>query len=253
MTHDIASLRIRIFADGADLAGIREMKRLPFIKGFTTNPTLMRQAGVTDYKAFALEALAAVEGMPLSLEVFADDLASMERQAMEIASWGSNVNVKIPVTNTLGESTAPLVHRLSRRGVVCNVTAIFTEEQLDGMVAALDPETPAILSVFGGRIADTGIDPEPIMRRMLERMRGRPRAELLWASPRELLNIFQANACGCHIITATHDILKKIPNIGKDLPQFSLETVQMFYRDAMAASYTIPMASDIDIEDLAGV
>lgn len=251
--NDIARLGIRIFADGADIQTIREMRRLPFIKGFTTNPTLMRQAGVTDYKGFAREALAAAEGLPVSLEVFADDLPGMERQALAIASWGSNVNVKIPVTNTRGESTAALVGRLSSRGVVCNVTALFTEDQMVRVLAELDTRTPAILSVFAGRIADTGVDPEPVMRRMLERMAGHPRAQLLWASPRELLNVFQADACGCHIITATTDILKKIANVGKDLTQFSLETVAMFHRDAMAAGYSIETSVDANGGELEGV
>lgn len=236
----VENLRVKIFADGADLDGIREMKRLPFVKGFTTNPTLMRKAGVADYKEFALQALDVVDGMPLSLEVFADDLPSMELQAIEIASWGANVIVKIPITNTQGVSTRPIIRRLSRRGVVCNVTAIFTEDQLSGVVSELDPDVPAILSVFGGRIADTGIDPEPVIRRMIELARPCPKAELLWASPREVLNIFQADACGCHIITVTNDLLKKLSCVGKDLTEFSLETVQMFYRDAVAANYTIP-------------
>lgn len=241
----IDDLRIKIFADGADLDGIREMRRRPHIKGFTTNPTLMRKAGVSDYKAFALRALEIVDGLPLSLEVFADDLPSMTRQAIEIASWGPNVVVKIPVTNTEGISTEPIIHDLSRRGVVCNVTAILSEEQALGVIDALAPEAPAIVSVFGGRVADTGIDPEPIFRRLVgTASRTRPRVELLWASPRELLNIFQADACGCHIITVTNDILNKLSYVGKDLAEFSLETVRMFHRDATAAAYTIPMASD---------
>ena len=234
-----SELSIKIFADGADLDGIREMAGNPLIKGFTTNPTLMRKAGVADYKAFAFDALKIITGRPVSFEVFADEFDEMERQALEIASWGDNVNVKIPVTNTRGVSSAPLVGRLSEKGVKVNVTAVFTLEQMEEIIAVLDPATPAILSVFAGRLADSGRDPIPHMEKAVEIVKAKPEAEVLWASPRELLNILQADAAGCHIITVTHDVLKKLDNIGKNLSEFSLETVKMFYDDAKAAGYDI--------------
>jgi transaldolase len=232
-------LKIKIFADGADLESIKTLYALPIIKGFTTNPTLMRQAGIQDYKSFALEVLKIVPDRPVSFEVFADDIEGMEAQALEIASWGNNVNVKIPITNTKGESTNELVRRLSSKGIVCNVTAIFTLEQLQETVDVLDSNTPAILSIFAGRIADTGFDPVPLMREAVKIAQSKPKSEILWASPRELLNIFQADEVGCHIITVTHDVIKKLTGVGKDLTVFSLETVSMFYRDAQAAGYTI--------------
>jgi transaldolase len=235
----LSDLKIKIFADGADLAGIREMAANPLIKGFTTNPTLMRKAGVGDYKAFALDVLKVVPDKPISFEVFADDFAGMERQAIEIASWGRNVNVKIPITNTRGESSGPLVGRLSKRGITVNVTALFTLDQVAEIVEALDPATPAILSVFAGRVADSGRDPVPHMQSAVEIAKARPKAEVLWASPRELLNILQADAAGCHIITATNDILRKLAHVGKDLETFSRETVRMFHDDARAAGYQI--------------
>lgn len=237
--NSLDHLNVKIFADGADIAGIRDMARLPYIKGFTTNPTLMRKAGITDYKKFALEALSVVGDRPISFEVFADDFPTMERQAMEIASWGKNVNVKIPVTNTQGESSAPLVRKLSHRGIICNVTAMFTHAQIDEIVEALSPETPAILSIFAGRIADTGVDPIPYMEYAVAAAKKLPKAEVLWASPREILNLFQANDSGCAIITATNDMLKKLELYKKDLTQFSLETVEMFYNDAQVAGFTI--------------
>ena len=239
---NLSDLSIKIFADGADLEGIREMSQEPLIQGFTTNPTLMRKAGVADYKAFALEALKIVTERPISFEVFADAFDEMENQAMEIASWGPNVNVKIPITNTKGESAAPLVERLSGNGVVVNVTAMFTLEQVNEIVDILDPGTPAILSVFAGRIADSGRDPMPHMKSAVDIAKTKPKSELLWASPRELLNIFQADEVGCHIITVTNDVLKKLSNVGKDLGVFSRETVQMFHDDATAAGYTIDTA-----------
>jgi len=238
-TPDIKSLRVKIFGDGADLAGIKELYSQPHIKGFTTNPTLMRQAGISDYKAFALEVLGSVTDRPVSFEVFADDIATMEAQAHEIASWGKNVNVKIPITNTLGESTAALVGRLSAAGIVCNVTAMFTLDQVRAITEVLDADTPAILSIFAGRIADTGVDPVPLMRDAVAIARSKPKSEVLWASPRELLNIFQADEVGCHIITVTTEVLKKLSGVGKSLEKFSLETVAMFYNDACAAGYTI--------------
>ena len=237
-----SDLSIKIFADGADLDGIREMYADPMIKGFTTNPTLMRKAGVSDYKAFALEALKIVPDRPISFEVFADEFDEMERQALEIASWGDNVNVKIPITNTRGESSVPLVETLSGKGVAVNVTAMFTLEQVRSVADVLDPETPAILSVFGGRVADSGRDPVPHMKEAVAIAAAKPKAEVLWASPRELLNIFQADAVGCHIITVTNDVIKKLANVGKDLDVFSLETVRMFYDDASAAGYRIATA-----------
>ena len=211
----------------------------PLIRGFTTNPTLMRKAGVADYKSFAIEALNIVTDRPISFEVFADDFDEMEAQALEIASWGDNVNVKIPITNTKGDSAVPLVGRLSGKGVVVNVTAMFTLDHVRSVIDVLDAETPAILSVFAGRVADSGRDPVPHMKKAVEIAAAKPNAEILWASPRELLNIFQADAVGCHIITVTNDVLKKLSGIGKDLEAFSLETVKMFYDDAAAAGYTI--------------
>jgi transaldolase len=235
----LSNLQVKLFADGADLAGIREMAANPAIKGFTTNPTLMRKAGVSDYKAFALQALQAVNGLPISFEVFADDFGDMEKQAHEIASWGRNVYVKIPVTNTKSDFSGPLVERLSRAGIQVNVTALMTVDQVSRVTERLAPETAAIISVFAGRIADTGRDPMPLMAEAVKVMRKKPKAELIWASPRELLNVFQADEVGCHIITATNDIIKKLSLVGKDLQAYSLETVEMFYKDATAAGYSI--------------
>jgi transaldolase len=235
----MSNLKVKLFADGADLAGIREMAANPLIKGFTTNPTLMRKAGVADYKAFALLALQAVGGRPISFEVFADEFGEMEKQAHEIASWGKNIYVKIPVMNTRKEFSGPLVERLSRAGVQVNVTALMTTEQVARITERLAPDTPSIISVFAGRIADTGRDPMPIMAASVKAMKAKPKAELIWASPRELLNIFQAGDVGCHIITATNDIVKKLSLVGKDLDAYSLETVEMFYKDAKAAGYSI--------------
>lgn len=237
------SLKVKLFADGADIAGIKEMAANPMIRGFTTNPTLMRKAGIADYKAFAHDVLKVVPDRPVSFEVFADDFPTMEKQAMEIASWGSNVNVKIPVTNTKGEFCGPLVKRLSAAGVQLNVTAILALDHVQQVVEQLSSETPAIISVFAGRIADTGRDPVPLMAEAVRMLKSKPKAELIWASPRELLNIFQADAVGCHIITATNDILKKLSLVGKDLTAYSLETVEMFYGDAQAAGYQIKVGS----------
>lgn len=233
-------LKVKIFADGADLKGILEMRVNPLIEGFTTNPTLMRAAGVADYVAFAREVLEAVPDRPVSFEVFADDFREMERQAHEIASWGANVYVKIPVTNTAGHSAVPLVRRLSRTGVRVNVTAVFTLGQVRSVVEALASETPAYVSVFAGRIADSGIDPVPLMAEAVGILSARPKAELIWASPREILNILQADRAGCHVITVTNGLIKKLASIGKDQEAFSLETVKMFHDDARAAGYTIP-------------
>jgi transaldolase len=236
---EVKKLKVKLFADGADLVGIQEMAANPLISGFTTNPTLMRKAGVADYKTFALQALQVIGTRPVSFEVFADDFNEMENQAMEIASWGNNVNVKIPVTNTRGEFCGPLVERLSRAGVQVNVTAVMTLDQVKRITDRLAQETPAIVSVFAGRIADTGRDPVPVMAEAVRILKVKPKAELIWASPRELLNIFQADSVGCHIITATNDILKKLSLAGKALDAYSLETVEMFYKDAKAAGYNI--------------
>lgn len=235
----LGSLKIKVFADGADLQSMKTLYANPIIKGFTTNPTLMKQAGVADYADFAHKVVAAIPDRPVSFEVFADDFDEMERQAIEIASWGPNVNVKIPVTNTKSEFCGPLVSRLSKRGVQLNVTAIFTLDQVRRVTEALSPDTPAIISVFAGRIADCGIDPVPLMTEAAKIMRVRPKAELLWASPRELLNIIQADEVGCGIITVTGDVIKKLALIGKDQDVYSLETVKMFYNDARAAGFTI--------------
>lgn len=234
-----SQLSIKVFADGADFDSIIKLAGSRIIKGFTTNPTLARNAGVTDYEAFGRKVLAAVPDRPVSLEVFADDFPEMLRQARTIATWGKNVNVKIPVTNTKREFSGDVIRQLSADGVVVNVTAIMTVEQVRRVAEALAPETRAIVSVFAGRIADTGVDPVPLMAEALKILRERPKAELLWASPRELLNLFQADAIGCHIITATKDILAKLSLVGKDLDDYSLETVQMFRRDAIAAGFEI--------------
>ena len=235
----VDNLKIKLFADGADLDGILEMYANPMIQGFTTNPTLMRQVGVEDYETFGRAVLEKVTDRPVSLEVFADEFDEMERQALKIASWGDNVNVKIPITNTKGDTAVPLIERLSAQGVIVNVTAMMTLEQVQAVCDVLSAETPAIVSVFAGRIADTGRDPIPHMAKALEILQAKPKAELLWASPREFLNLFQANDVGCHIITMTNNLLAKLGGAGKDLDQFSLETVQMFYRDASSAGYTL--------------
>lgn len=229
----------RIFADGADLEGILALAADRRISGFTTNPTLMRKVGLTDYERFARELLERVTRHPISFEVFADDVEGMRRQAHAIAAWGQNVYVKIPVTSTSGESMAPLVRELSEDGVKVNVTALFTTAQVELITDALADGTDSYISVFAGRIADAGVDPMPIMARSVEIMLDAPRSELIWASPREILNLLQADEVGCHIITITHDLLKKIDGLGKSLEQFSLETVQMFHDDAQAAGFTL--------------
>lgn len=235
----INKLNVKIFADGADKAGMLEMHAKPFIKGFTTNPTLMRKAGITDYKAFAKEILQAIPDRPISFEVFSDEFPEMERQAMEISGWGDNVYVKIPVTNTRRHPSYELVRKLTKRGVKVNVTALMALEQVRDVVAVLDSETPSYVSVFAGRVADTGRDPVPLMAAAVELLKARPKAELIWASPRELLNIFQADAIGCHIITVTNDTLKKLALVGRDLSDFSLDTVKMFYEDAKGAGFVL--------------
>jgi transaldolase len=232
-------LRVKLFADGADKAGMIEMYGDPRIRGFTTNPTLMRKAGISDYAIFARDVLAAIPDRPISFEVFADDLAGMERQARTIAGWGANVYVKIPVTNTQRASTSSLVHRLSQDGVKVNVTALMTLAQVNEVASAVRGGAPACISVFAGRIADTGRDPVPIMSSAVAILKDNPQAELIWASPRELLNVFQADLTGCHIITATTDVLKKLALVGKDLDDYSLETVKMFYDDASKAGFSL--------------
>ncbi len=232
-------LSVKVFADGADLAGMIAMAREPYIKGFTTNPTLMHKAGIRDYAAFAKAALNAIPDRPISFEVFSDEFEEMERQARQIATWGDNVYVKIPVTNTRGEFSGPLIHRLTRAGVKVNVTALMTAEQVRDVCFCLNTGVPSCVSVFAGRVADTGRDPLPIMRASLAVLAAVDGAELIWASPREFFNIFQAAAIGCHIITVTNDLLRKIPLTGKNLDQFSLETVEMFRNDAIAARFQL--------------
>lgn len=237
--ENIADLKVKLFADGASLEVMLQMYHKPWIKGFTTNPTLMRKAGVSDYKAFAREVLAAIPDRPISLEVFADDAPEMERQAREIASWGANANVKIPVTNTLQEPMHELAGRLSADGIKVNVTGLMTLEQVAAVTKAIKGGAPAYVSVFAGRIADTGRDPVPLMTEAVKILSEAPNAEMIWASPRELLNVFHADETGCHIITATSDILNKLQLIGKDLAEYSLETVKMFRNDAVKAGYTL--------------
>jgi transaldolase len=232
-------LGIKIFADGADLASMLALYREPYIKGFTTNPTLMRKAGIADYERFAREVLAAIPDYPISFEVFSDDLREMECQARKLSGWGNNVYVKVPVTNTKRCPTHAVVRRLSNDGVKVNVTALMTLEQVAAVADALDPATPACVSVFAGRIADTGVDPLPLMTAAVRRLSALPRAELIWASPRELLNVFQADQIGCHIITVTPDILKKLSLVGHSLNDYSLDTVKMFYNDAKQAGYSL--------------
>jgi len=232
-------LKVKLFADGAEKAGMLEMYQNPLISGFTTNPTLMKIAGVSDYEAFAKDILTQIPDKPISFEVFSDEFDEMERQALDITSWGENVYVKIPITNTKGESSVPLVATLSENGVKVNVTAMFTVEQVQSVIPGLSKGPGSYVSVFAGRIADAGLDPLPIMREVLGLIKDYPGIELIWASPRELYNVVQANDIGCDIITATNSILKKLPSLGKDLNQFSLETVQMFYDDASEAGYTL--------------
>lgn len=235
----IEDLHVRIFADGADLTGMLEMYSKPYIRGFTTNPTLMRKAGVRDYRAFAREIVQAIPDRPISFEVFSDEFHDMERQAQEIAGWGENVYVKIPITNTRRESSSDVVRRLSHAGVKVNITAMMTLGQVREIAGCVAGGSPCYVSIFAGRIADTGRDPIPLMAEAVQLLRPIPSAELIWASPRELLNIFQADAVGCHIITATNDILRKLTTVGIDLNEFSLETVKMFRDDALKAGYSL--------------
>lgn len=239
-TAILENLSIKIFADGADLDGIVDLYRKPFIKGLTTNPTLMRKVGVADYETFARSVLESVTDKPISFEVFSDEFPEMRRQALKIRDWQDNVYVKIPITNTKGESALPLIGELAKENVKLNVTAILTEEQVRGVAGALRKDLPAVVSVFAGRIADTGVDPIPAMKKSLELLRDLPQAELLWASVREVLNIFQAADCGCHIVTVPHDILGKAAKLGgMDLGELSLDTVRMFYADAVGAGFKL--------------
>jgi transaldolase len=235
----VDGLNVKIFADGADLDGILALADDRRVKGFTTNPTLMWKAGLTNYEDFARRLLERITDKPISFEVFADDADEMRRQARKISAWGENVYVKIPVSSTTGEPMAPLVRELSEDGVQVNVTALFTTAQVELITEAVKDGAPSYISVFAGRIADAGIDPVPIMGRAVDIMVGAPRSELIWASPREVLNVVQADQVGCHVITVTRDLLKKLDCLGKDLLQFSLETVQMFHQDAVAAGFSL--------------
>jgi len=240
MTDRLLELPVKIFADGADFQGIAELARQPYIDGVTTNPTLMRKVGLTDYESFARAVLNEVKVKPISFEVFSDDFSEMRRQALKMHQWQENIYVKIPITNTSGESSIPLIAQLAREGVKLNITAVLTPRQVKAVAAALDPTVPAIVSVLAGRIADTGVDPLPIMTKSVKIVSDLPKAELLWASVREVLNVFQAAACRCHIVTVPHDILKKFGELaGKDLDELSLDTVRMFHRDAAAAGFTL--------------
>jgi transaldolase len=235
----VTKLKIAVYADGANRDDMIKAAREGFVKGFTTNPTLMAKAGIKDYQGFAKSVLAEIKTHPISFEVFSDDFEDMERQAKIIGSWGSNVNIKIPITNTRGESSLGLIKRLFDQGLKLNVTAIFTQEQLDSLRKILQPKDDVIVSIFAGRIADTGVDPIPLMARAVKDYQPLKNAKILWASPREALNIYQAQDCGCHIITATNDIIAKLKVQGKDLAEFSLETVKMFYDDAKKAQFSL--------------
>ena len=240
MTDRLLELPVKIFADGADVQGIAELARQPYIDGVTTNPTLMRKVGLTDYESFARAVLNEVKVKPISFEVFSDDFSEMRRQALKMHQWQENIYIKIPITNTSGESSIPLIAQLAREGVKLNITAVLTPRQVKAVAAALDPTVPAIVSVLAGRIADTGVDPLPIMTKSVKIVSDLPKVELLWASVREVLNVFQAAACRCHIVTVPHDILKKFGELaGKDLDELSLDTVRMFHRDAAAAGFTL--------------
>lgn len=234
----VKDLKIKIFADGANVTEMKKVYSEGIVRGFTTNPTLMKKDGVKDYVAFAKDVLSEIKTMPISFEVFTDDFESMERQAREIGSWGENVFIKIPITNTKGEPSYELIKKLSDDGMKLNVTAILTLEQIENVSKSINSGTPAIVSLFAGRIADTGRDPIPYIKESLKILKGNPNAELLWASSRELLNIFQAEECGCHIITVTNDLLKKLQMVNKDLKELSLDTVKMFYNDASSAGYS---------------
>jgi transaldolase len=236
----LQKLPIKIFADGADHKGIADLYQKPYISGLTTNPTLMRKAGISDYEAFAKTVLEVVKDKPISFEVFSDEFNEMRRQAVKISQWQDNVYVKIPITNTRGDSAIPLIRDLAQEGVQLNITAILTRKQVETVAAALNPGAPAVVSVFAGRVADTGVDPMPLMRDSLKMLGGLPAAELLWASVREVLNIFQAADCGCHIVTVPHDILARVVKFGSmDCGELSLDTVRMFHQDALAAGFKL--------------
>jgi transaldolase len=235
----LSDLKVKVFADGADADGIAQLARNPLIRGFTTNPTLMRASGVTDYERFARSVIPCVGDRPISFEVFADDFSEMQRQARKIATWGDPVCVKIPVTNTTGQSSETVLRALAGEGVKVNVTALLTLDQVRTAAGCLGGGPPCYVSVFAGRVADTGRDPVPLMREAVEILAPHPNLELIWASPREILNIFQADAIGCQVITVTHDMLKKLPLVGRDLCEFSLDTVRMFHRDAQTAGFTL--------------
>lgn len=235
----VENLKVQIFADGADKAGMLDMYSKCYIKGLTTNPTLMKKVGITNYRAFCKDILSIINDKPLSFEVFSDDFSEMERQALEIASWGDNVYVKIPITNTKQEPSYELIKRLANQKVKLNVTALMTLTQTESVVAALNPQVPSYVSIFAGRIADTGVDPVPLMSKAVQILKKNSKAELIWASPRELLNIFQADGIGCHVITVTNDILKKLSLVGYNLDEYSLDTVKMFYNDAVSAGFSL--------------
>ncbi len=240
MTYDLSDLPIKIFADGADLEGIIDLYRKPYIKGLTTNPTLMRKVGIQDYEKFARSVLESVQDKPISFEVFSDDFHEMRRQALQMRDWQANVYVKIPVTNTKGDSAVTLIRELAAEGVKLNVTALLTPRQVTAVGAALSEEIPAVVSVFAGRVADTGVNPIPLMKESLGLLHHLPAAELLWASVREVLNVYQAAECGCHIVTVPHDILKKTVQLARrDLEELSLDTVKMFHEDALAAGFKL--------------
>jgi transaldolase len=239
MDSKVNSLRVKLFADGADVPGMVEMAAKPYISGLTTNPTLMKKAGVDNYSGFAKQVLREITQKPISFEVFSDDFAEMKKQGLAISSWADNVYVKVPITNTKGESSTGVVEFLSNNGVKVNVTAVMTVNQVKDIMASLNPGIASYISIFAGRIADTGLDPVPIVGECLDLLNSHSNVELIWASPRELLNVFQADTIGCHIITATNDILKKLEIVGKDLNEYSLDTVKMFYADALAAGYKL--------------
>lgn len=239
MNNLVSRLKIKLFADGAEIESMIQMAAMPHIAGLTTNPSLMRKAGISNYEKFAKSVLKEIAHKPVSFEVFSDQLDEMERQAKTIASWGENVYIKIPITNTMGESTSALVGKLVKEGIKINVTAIFSDKQVIEVSEMLSEKVPSYVSIFAGRIADTGLDPTPLVKRALNHLSKKISCEVIWASPRELLNVFQANEIGCHVITATSDILMKLNLVGKDLDEYSLETVKMFYNDAQKSGFSI--------------
>lgn len=247
MIKSVNDFSIKIFADGADIKGMLEMYSKPYISGFTTNPTLMKKAGITDYEKFSKEICSKIKDKPLSFEVFSDEFDKMEKQAKIIASWGENIFVKIPITNTKGEPSNEVIEKLSLANVKVNVTAVMTIEQTKSVIPLLSKGCGGYISIFAGRIADSGIDPVPVMAEVVEMLKEHNNIELIWASPREILNIIQADQIGCDIITVTNDILKKLPNIGKDLTEFSLDTVKMFYNDALEVGYSINTEQNLEI------